>query len=1330
MNKQITNFADAHPTDAATDAVFESFPLTIAQKRIWSLEQIGNYTVFPDQLIGLRLSPAVDVKTIAGACRALAAQHPSLAIRFRRLAGGRVEQYRGTPNAVPIEIVGEGAVLDEPDALAAQKAFRDRRFDLLAGPPARVQIALLAGGQSLLTIVLHPIIADDREKSVLAGSLTRILDGRPAGETQPAEILAGTREAEWLQTEEAQQSLSYWRDTIGLDYAASTFPTRFNSGGLAGVARAQHEFSIEPDLWEKLEQHAQQKGYPVERVLHAAFCALLARYSGNYALLTGLLIARPQMEHLADRGRAEQVLPLILSLTSRNSLDDVIAAISSATEEGLRRLVPLERITQELVVDEAAAQEAVVKALFEFREPYPIPAHATNLEPLGARADSELSLVIEADLNGAASGLIDYAQDLYDSSLIARVSRHFGLVLEQIVARDNVRIKDIELVGSGELDWLSAPYEDDVINDDRPVYELIAAHSRQTPDKTAIVYGDEEWSHGWLEANTNRLAHRLRHLGVRAEVTVAIFIKRSPEAIVGILATLKAGGAYIPVEPDHPPVRNHHILRDGGVKIVLTHSWLRHRLPEELDTIILELDKIDLDGEPDTPLDVPIHKDQLAYVMYTSGSTGLPKGVAVEHGPLTHHLQNTSRVYGMSSASRELPFLPFSSDGGHERWMNPLMEGGSIILPDQPLWTPEETLTAMRKHGANNASIPTTYLQQLAEWADITDGAPPMRLYSFGGEGLAQPTFDLLSRALKSEWLINGYGPTETIMTPMVWKVRAGTKFQGVYAPLGRAVGLRRVYVLDPDLNPCPIGVTGELYIGGEGVARGYLGKPDTTADRFIPDPFSSEGGRLYRSGDLTRWRDDGTVEFVGRVDHQVKLRGYRIELGEIEAALLQQPGVGEALVVLRDDDAGGEKALVAYVVPKKDETLDVEMVRAGLERSLPSYMVPAAVVELEKMPTNPNSKLDRFALPAPQPIKRAIVEPASALEEEVLDVWRQVLKLEAISVEDNFFAIGGNSLGAIRILSLLRQRRPKTPLIVADIFNNPTIRSFAGVMEQGDQRDLSEVIVLRASGAKPRLYCFPGLLVSTREYVKLVDYLGADQPATGFICHSLSEKKEVGAPIEEIIESYVDYIRTHNKGAPCYFLGWSWGGLLAYEAARTLGNEVDVRMMAMVDVCDLGSEFAIGAKPRFRPGERDALHKDVQAWLGRTAMRPEWDRLLSTMDADTYDQFLRFVGDEKDPLPNDGPDISSREHTFWVLIDNALIFRKHRLVPHDVPIYPWAADDSLNRGLNLIDWRRLSPRARAAEIITGTNHLHMIGSPAFHSRLALRLKETEKDIA
>ena len=313
-----------------------------------------------------------------------------------------------------------------------------------------------------------------------------------------------------------------------------------------------------------------------------------------------------------------------------------------------------------------------------------------------------------------------------------------------------------------------------------------------------------------------------------------------------------------------------------------------------------------------------VHKDQLAYIMYTSGSTGLPKGVAVEHGPLTHHMQNTSRVYGMSELSRELPFLPFSSDGGHERWMNPLMEGGSIILPDQPLWTPEETLTAMRKHGANNASIPTTYLQQLAEWADLTDSAPPMRLYSFGGEGLAQPDFRSFVESVEVGMADQRLWPHRNHHDADGLESAGWSKVRGTYAPIGRAVGNRRVYVLDPDLNPCPIGVTGELYIGGEGMARGYIGKPDITADRFIPDPFSKEGGRLYRSGDLTRWREDGTVEFVGRVDHQVKLRGYRIELGEIEAALLQQDGVGEALVVLRDDEATKQKMLVAYVVPKQ----------------------------------------------------------------------------------------------------------------------------------------------------------------------------------------------------------------------------------------------------------------------------------------------------------------------------------------------------------------------------------------------------------------------------
>ncbi len=1303
-----------------------SHPLTLAQKRIWSLEQIGNNTVFPLQVLSLRWDPSIALDRIQQALVKLGERHIALRTRFRRFAGGRIEQFCVPGDNPSIETLGsDGNPLTAVEAEQQRSAFISRPFDLLAGVSSRIQLVVSTEGL-VSTVVVHPIMCDAGALSILRRDLVALIGGDALVPLDDAGLLHGAREEEWLETSDFTTAIAYWRDLIGHDYNATTLPTRFNASGFAGAERRRVPFELSATVWNSVKTYAGQQKLEAGLLLSAAFAVLLARYSGNYSLQHGVLLTNRCNDHSRQTiCRTEQILPLRIELASHFRFLDVCKGVSDAIAAGTRNLVPFERLVQEIQTHEEREQDAIVKSLFEFREPsFPSGLASELLTALAPRSDVELALIVSRNDSGGLDGLFDYAGDLYEPALIERTAVHFSRILAQSVANTSVRVKDIELIANDELDVLSAPYDDDGVNDDRPVHEHIAAHAVRTPDKTAIIYADEVWSHARLDRSANRLAHRLIKLGVGAEVSVAIAVKRSPEAIVGILATLKAGGAYIPVEPDHPTTRNHHILRDGGVKVILTHSWLLDRIPEGLDAIVLELDKLDLTLELDTAPDVSVHKDQLAYIMYTSGSTGLPKGVAVEHGPLTHHIQNTSRVYGMSEQSRELPFLPFSSDGGHERWMNPLMEGGSIILPDQPLWTPEETLTAMRKHGANNASIPTTYLQQLAEWADLTDGAPPMRLYSFGGEGLAQPTFDLLSKALKSEWLINGYGPTETIMTPMVWKVRAGQKFEGTYAPIGRAVGNRRVYVLDPDLNPCPIGVTGELYIAGEGMARGYIGKPDTTADRFIPDPFSKEGGRLYRSGDLTRWREDGTVEFVGRVDHQVKLRGYRIELGEIEAALLQQDGVGEALVVLRDDEVTKQKMLVAYIVPKQGQELEVAAIHAALDRALPAYMVPSAIVPLKSMPINPNSKLDRFALPAPTPSKRTIIEPDSAAETEVLEVWEQILNISPISVEDNFFAIGGNSLGAIRILSALRQRKPQNRTTIADLFNNPTIRSFARIVEAGNDRAGSEVIVLRAAGTRPMLYCFPGLLVSTREYVKLVDYLGADQPATGFICYSLSEQKQIGASVDEIIESYVDYIRAHSKGQPCYFLGWSWGGLLAYEAARRLGDEIDLRLITMVDVCDLGTEFAIGSKPRFKPGERDQLHLTVQDWLSQTAMRAEWDRLLGVMDADTYDQFLRFVGDEKDELPTDGPDISSREHTFWILIDNALIFRRHQLQPHNVPIHSWAADDSLNRGLNLIDWRRYSPRANPAEIISGTNHLHVIGSQAFHTRLAHRLNE------
>jgi len=1322
-----SNIAQLTGTDQAGA---RSYPLTLAQKRIWSLGQIGNRSVFPTQLLALRWQGAGETTALVTALHRIADRHPALRMRFQRFAGGRVEQAAtGALQVQRTDLAEVPAVAPDTALCDVLDAFAAPDFNLETDGSARALVVRLGEDDHVVAIALHPIICDPASLRVLARELSTAFTGASDDTITDAMLSRAAAEQQWLRSPAYDDALAYWQATFTEERSCASLPLKNNLGGGATGLRRQHRFVIDADLKRKLATLAATAGLSEPVILLTAFNVLLARYGGQFTLRSGAV--RDGRFEPADAGlvgRLEDIVPLRLDLSPAMTFVAAARHVRDRYDESERHHLPIERLAQELWRDDQDMRGTFIASLFEHRgtllDPHAMPAGIQIMSalPLASRGDADLVLTTATDAAGAIDAVIDASGELYDGALLARAAGHFVRILSVVAADGDTRLRDIALVEAHELDRLSAPYEDDAIDDDRPVHQWIAAHAVRTPDKTAIIYADQSWTHGELDRRANQIAHRLLAAGTGPEVCVAVLVKRSPETIATILAVLKAGGAYIPVEPDQPPARNHHIFRDAGVKVIVTQSWLRDRIPADIDAVILELDRLDLSAEPPTPPAVSIHHDQLAYVMYTSGSTGLPKGVAVEHGPLTHHCQSTARIYEMSADSRELPFLPFSSDGGHERWMVPLMVGGSIILPDQALWTPEETLAAMRTHDANNASIPTTYMQQLAEWADISGEAPPLRLYSFGGEGLAQTTFDLLTRSLPAKWLINGYGPTETIMTPMVWKVRPGTRFEGTYAPIGRAVGRRRVYVLDPDMNPCPIGVTGELYLGGEGVARGYVGRPGTTADRFVPDPFSTDGGRLYRSGDLTRWREDGAVEFVGRVDHQVKLRGFRIELGEIEAALVEQPGVGECVALLRNDD--GQPSLVAYVVPEAGVALDPDELRRAIGGKLPDYMIPSAVVPLERLPINPNSKLDRAALPAPVRRMAEAVPPATDLEAELIGIWRDVLGITAIGVTHNFFEIGGHSLAAIRILTRLRRLRPQVRTTIADLFNNPTVRSLAARVEKGGDAIGSQVIALRASGSKPMLYCFPGLLVSTREYVKLVEFLGPEQPATGFICYSLSEEKTLDGSVEEITGRYVEHIRRESRGRPCVFLGWSWGGLLAYQAARMLGNDVDLRLVGMIDVCEIGSEFALGAVPQFGPGERDALQAQVTEWLGRTRMRSEWDRLLGSMDALTYEQFLRFIGNEEEELPTDGPDISSREHTFWILIDNALIFRRHRMLPHDCPIHSWTAEDSLHRGLNLIDWRQYSRFANPAEIIAGTTHLHVIGSSAFHSRFAHRIDE------
>ncbi|MDZ4394770.1 amino acid adenylation domain-containing protein, partial [Cypionkella sp.] len=1176
------------------------------------------------------------------------------------------------------------------------------RFDLVQGPLAAVDLFPGYGGTHVMSIALHPLLGDASVLDAMQAALLSVLAGR---QVQSLPLAAPEARV-------SREVLHRWRARLEAGHTIARLPQRH--GGSEGAVRSTTTHRLSMPLVD------------AEATLTAGLAALLARYTGLDQLRFGF----GQLS-LDPARRGDDLLPLCVDYHPAEGFSAFQRRIAQAMRDARADRLPSELLVQDLLRQAGADRHPLGALTLHVRPAPDLPAGVACLLAPRPAAQGECVLLAEVAPDGIVSLTADHAEGLHEPTLIARFLCHLDRLLAVALAKPDQPLATLPLLSDSELADLSAPYPDDTAIDRRATHEIIAAQAQLHPETLALICGEDRLTHAELNRAANQLAHSLIALGVGAEVPVAILIERGADAVVAILGAMKAGGAYIPVEPDHPASRNHHILTDAGVRVVVTRRRFVDRLPAGLVAHVLCIDDLSPGDFPETDPAVTIHPDQIAYIMYTSGSTGKPKGVAVEHGPLSSHNQTTARVYEMSAESRELPFLPFSSDGGHERWMVPMMMGGGVVIPDGPLWTPEQTLAAMRQHGCNNASIPTTYLQQLAEWAETTGEAPPMRLYSFGGEGLAQTTFDLLSRALKAKILINGYGPTETIMTPMVWKVNAGTKFDGTYAPLGRAVGDRRAYVLDCDLMPCPVGVVGEIHLGGSGVARGYVGRPGTTADRFIPDPFGPRlggpaGARLYRTGDLGRWREDGTIEFLGRVDLQVKLNGYRIEPGEIEAALLAEPDVSEALVLLRDED--GDKRLVGYVVAPS--SVAGEDLLASLAAKLPKHMLPAAVVVLERMPTNPNAKLDRAALPLPGRVQRpAKGEPAlGKAETDILAVWRAEIGHDQIGVTDDFFAMGGQSLTALKVLVRLRKLWPQVALTVADLFDAPTVRELAARISAGNATGRS-AITLRASGSNPRLYCFPGLLVSTREYLRLTDYLGSDQPVTGFLCHSLNEAKAMNVSVQDVVAEYVDHIRAESRGTPCALLGWSWGGLLAWEAARQLANDVDIRLIAQVDVCDLGSDFAPGAVPRFAPGERARLQVELDDWLSHSQMRSEWDRLIGAMDGECYAQFLRFIGNEADPLPTDGPEVSSREHTFWVLIDNALVFRRHSLAPLDVPVASFSAGDSLSRGLNLVDWRRLSPRASAAEIIPGTNHLHVIGDRLFHARLKIHMDRISKQV-
>ncbi|AZN51610.1 amino acid adenylation domain-containing protein [Pseudomonas aeruginosa] len=654
-----------------------------------------------------------------------------------------------------------------------------------------------------------------------------------------------------------------------------------------------------------------------------------------------------------------------------------------------------------------------------------------------------------------------YDRQAFSDAAVEQLDRHLLNLLEGFVDNAERTLVELSLLDAEERALIDSLWNrsESGFPASPLIHQRVAERARLAPDAPAVLFDDQVLSFAELDSRANRLAHALIARGVGPEVRVAIAMQRSAEIMIAFLAVLKSGGAYVPLDIEYPRERLLYMMQDSRAHLLLTQNHLLDRLPipDGLSCLCLDREQ-EWAGFPAHDPEVALHGDNLAYVIYTSGSTGMPKGVAVSHGPLAAHIVATGERYEMTPADCELHFMSFAFDGSHEGWMHPLINGARVLIRDDSLWLPEQTYAQMHRHGVTVAVFPPVYLQQLAEHAERDGNPPAARVYCFGGDAVAQASYDLAWRALRPQYLFNGYGPTETVVTPLLWKARPDDPCGAAYMPIGTLLGNRSGYILDAQLNLLPVGVAGELYLGGEGVARGYLERPALTAERFVPDPFGAPGSRLYRSGDLTRGRADGVVDYLGRVDHQVKIRGFRIELGEIEARLREQAAVREAVVVAQAGASGQQ--LVGYVVPH-DPALaeDVgaqaacrDALRKALKERLPEYMLPAHLLFLACMPLTPNGKLDRKGLPKPSADQqqRDYQAPRSEVERQLATIWAEVLKLEQVGLADNFFEIGGDSIISLQVVSRARQLGIHfTPKM---LFEAQTIGALAPLAESGTQ--------------------------------------------------------------------------------------------------------------------------------------------------------------------------------------------------------------------------------------------------------------------------------------
>ncbi|AZD17067.1 non-ribosomal peptide synthetase [Pseudomonas chlororaphis] len=1011
----------------------EALPQSLAQNRLWITWQLDPHSSAYNIPGGLRLRGELDEDALRASFQQLIERHESLRTRFFERDGQALQQVLPACefNLQVIDLSDLPAAEREARAQQIREDEARTRFDLEQGPLLRVTLVRLDDEEHQLLVTLHHIIADGWSLNVLIDEFSRLYAAASQGQAASLAPLPlqyadyGSWQRQWLAQGEGERQLAYWKQQLGDEHPSLSLATDHPRSAQRQHSAARHSLRLGASLSDAIRQTAQAHESTPFMLLLTAFQSLLHRYSGQRDIRIGVPNAnRPRLETQGLIGFFINTLVLRAEVDGRLPFVELLAQTrQAALQAQAHQDLPFEQLLEAFP---QAREQGLFQVMFNHQQRdlsalRRLPGLLAEELPWHSReAKFDLQLHSEEDRNGRLSLSFDYAAELFEVATVERLAEHFVSLLREACARPQTAIADLPLLNPCEQaqqqQWSEAP----CAAASQWLPELLEAQLQQTPERTALVWEGGELSFAELHAQANRLAHYLRDKGVGPDVCVAIAAERSLQLLIGLLAIVKAGGAYVPLDPDYPAERLAYMLADSGVELLLTQTQLLERLPQAAGVSAIAMDSLKLDSWPSHAPGLHLHGDNLAYVIYTSGSTGQPKGVGNTHAALSERLQWMQNSYRLDASDVLMQKAPISFDVSVWECFWPLITGCRLLLaaPGEHR-DPHRIAQLVQQYGVTTLHFVPPLLQLFVD-EPLSAGCSSLRRVFSGGEALPAELRDRVLEQLPNAQLHNRYGPTETAINVTHWHCRS---VDGQRSPIGRPLGNVICRVLDADLNPVPIGVPGELCIAGIGLARGYLGRPGLSAERFVVDPLSSDGARLYRTGDRVRWAADGALEYLGRLDQQVKLRGFRVEPQEIEARLLAQEGVAQAAVLVRETAAGAQ--LIGYYTASADgeeEGAQTARLKTALASELPEYMVPAQLMLLSAMPLSPSGKLDRRALPEPQWQVREHVEPVTELQQQIAAIWREVLGQQRIGLSDDFFALGGHSLLATQIISRTRQ--------------------------------------------------------------------------------------------------------------------------------------------------------------------------------------------------------------------------------------------------------------------------------------------------------------------